>query len=213
MSLFLLNGSACTPQERDHEYLYHLVATLGHGTAVNRSWRWVWFLCGVCTGMLRLPHGSTGTQQGCPCHHMVTLGHGKNKHTQATQLVQKRRSGFYLSCRMLVHRLTLVRAKSRMGGVCSLALPSRASDIVIGQREEGEVESGMNWFHRALVQSGITGCVPALRKGIKRLQRPAQGRRSESWIPRRGCETGSQCSNVSLCEQREPGQAGGSNVQ
>lgn len=60
-----LNGGACTQQERAHACLYRLVARLGHGTAVNRCWCWIWLVCGVCTGMLRLAHGSPGTQQGC----------------------------------------------------------------------------------------------------------------------------------------------------
>lgn len=31
-------------------------------------------------------HAQAGTQQGCPYHHMMTLGHGKYKHTQAQAL-------------------------------------------------------------------------------------------------------------------------------
>lgn len=65
---------------------------------------------------------------------------------------------------MLVYWLTLGRAKSRMGRVYSLPLPSGASDIAVHQTEKGEAESRMNWFHRALVQPGILDVLQLLEQ-------------------------------------------------
>lgn len=81
---------------------------------------------------------------------------------------------------MLVYWLTLGRAKSRMGGVRSLLLPSRASDIAVCQMEEGDAESRMNWIPQGSGPARNTGCATALRKGIERLQQPEESRWSES---------------------------------
>lgn len=51
-----------------------------------------------------------------------------------------------------------------MGGVCSLPLPSGLSDIAVCKTQEGEVESRMNWFHRALVQLGILDVLQLLER-------------------------------------------------
>lgn len=75
------------------------------------------------------------------------------------------------------------RAKSGMGGVCSLLLPSRALDV-------GCMPDHGGW-NRVLDKYGAqdsnparnTASVTVLTKGIKRFGWPAQGRWPRSWVP------------------------------
>lgn len=87
------------------------------------------------------PQGDTGTWQ-----------------EQAHTVVQKCHPGFYLSSRMLIHRLTLAGQSPEWVGSAVCPFPLGC------QTREGEAESRMNWFRRALVQLGILDVLQLLER-------------------------------------------------